>query len=306
MIATTDVPLIDFSRFADAAPAERASIARRIREVSSEIGFVYLGGTAIDASLTERLLATARTFFAADAAKRTLTTPHTLDDRLRAGFTPQGHEHEDPSTPSDIKEALDLFLVDGYNEDAYVAAIDAPLPAEIAAPIADFVAYHALCTRVADDILRAFAIGFGFDEDYFVVRHGGNNMLRVLHYPPVVGPTASTQMRVGAHTDFGTLTLLIQDPSGGLDVLAADGRWVNAPAIPGAVLVNIGDLMQTWTNGEFRSTHHRVAVPSDDRAAVARYSIAFFCEPNNDTEIAGTLAGDHLRARLRQSLIPKA
>ena len=126
-------------------------------------------------------------------------------------------------------------------------------------------------------------------------------------------------MRVGSHTDFGTMTLLFQDPSGGLEVLAADERWLNAPSIPSTILVNIGDLMQQWTNLELRSTQHRVAVPSDARVGQSRYSIAFFCEPNNETEVAclpgargserplfePVLAGDYLRARLNNTLIAR-
>jgi isopenicillin N synthase-like dioxygenase len=190
----------------------------------------------------------------------------------------------------------------------------------VAPLLAAFAVYHAQCTRAANDILRAFAIGYGMERDFFVTRHGGNNTLRLLHYPPVPEDAPANAVRVGAHTDFGTLTILVQDPSGGLEVLANDGRWLYAPAIPGTVLVNIADLMQRWTNDEFRSTQHRVAVPSDERAGRSRYSAAFFCEPNNEVEIAclpcarnsdaplfpPVIAGDHMRARLSKTVIPKA
>jgi isopenicillin N synthase-like dioxygenase len=127
-------------------------------------------------------------------------------------------------------------------------------------------------------------------------------------------------MRVGSHTDFGTLTLLFQDPTAGLEVLSAGGRWLTAPWIPGTVLINIGDLMQQWTNCDFRSTPHRVDVPSGARAQRSRYSIAFFCEPNSETEVtclpsaqnsneplfAPVIAGEHLSARLDRTLIEKS
>jgi isopenicillin N synthase-like dioxygenase len=320
MATAPDVPIVDFSGFRDAAPAEREACARRIRAVSAELGFVYLAGTDITQAVADALFDDARTFFAAGAEKRAFVTPRRLGGRLSAGFVPQGREHEDQALGSDIKEALDLFQDGGYNADAFAPAIDAPLPESLAPQLETFAAYHALCSRVADDVLRAFAIGFGLPDEYFVTRHGGNNMLRVLHYPPVDRAGAANRMRVGAHTDFGTLTLLVQDPTAGLEVLAADGRWLYAPAVPGAVLVNIGDLMQQWTNREFRSTQHRVAVPNDERAAAPRYAIAFFCEPNNETEIAclaaardsehpqfaPVIAGDHLRGRLFKTLIPSA
>jgi isopenicillin N synthase-like dioxygenase len=320
MTVVTDVPLVDFSHFRTGTPAERDAIARRLRAVSGSLGFVYLGGTDITQPVVDALFAASRAFFAADEEKRAFTAPLRVGARLSAGFVPQGREHEDETTPSDLKEALDLFLDGSYSAEAFAPATGAPLPAAVAAPIDAFVAYHARCTAVASDVLRAFAIGFGLPEDYFVSRHGGNNMLRALQYPPVPATAPADQMRVGAHTDFGTLTLLVQDPSGGLEVLDADGRWLDAPPIPGAVLVNIGDLMQRWTNLEFRSTQHRVAVPADERAGAARFSVAFFCEPNSDTEIAclptardaatprfaPVLAGDHMRARLFRALIQKA
>jgi len=321
MIAATDVPIVDFTRFRDGTPAQRDDIARRLRAVSTELGFVYLGGTAITQPVVDALFDASRAFFAAREGATSFDPPRRLGGRLSAGFVPLGREHEDAATPSDHKEALDLFLDGSYSStDAFPPAVDAPVPAVVAEPIAAFVDYHAICTAVANDVLRAFAAGFGLPEEYFVARHGGNNMLRVLHYPPVPVDAPANQMRVGAHTDFGTLTLLVQDPSGGLEVLAADGRWLYAPSIPGTVLVNIADLMQQWTNREFRSTEHRVAVPDDDRARTARYSAAFFCEPDNDTEIAclpmardaanprfaPVRAGDHLRARLHRTLIPKA
>jgi isopenicillin N synthase-like dioxygenase len=321
MIAASEVPVVDVAGFHDGTPAERAAIARRIREVSGELGFLYLSGTGITQPIVDELFATSAAFFAmAATVKESFAVPHRLDARLSAGYVPQGREHEDDATPSDIKEALDLFLATSYNVDGFPPAIDAPPPASTAPLLAAFAAYHARCTQVGNDILRAFAIGFGLDEDYFIPLHGGNNMLRLLHYPPVPADAPADAVRVGAHTDFGTLTILVQDPSGGLEVLSAGGRWLYAPAIAGTVLVNIGDLMQRWTNDEFRSTQHRVAVPPDARASRSRYSVAFFCEPNNDTEIAclpvardganprfaPVLAGDHMRARLNKTLIPKA
>jgi isopenicillin N synthase-like dioxygenase len=320
MTTLSDVPVVDLTGFDTASPDEAATIARRIRAVSTELGFLYLAGTEISAPIVDELFRQSATFFALPGAqKMAFTTPLRLDDRLNAGYVPQGREHEDQATPSDIKEAFDLFLTGGYNADAFAPATGEPPAPEVAPLLAAFGAYHARCTRVARTILRAFAIGYGLPEDYFVTRHGGNNMLRLLHYPPVPADAPANAVRVGAHTDFGTLTILVQDPSGGLEVLAADGRWLYAPSIPGAVLVNIGDLMQQWTNDEFRSTLHRVAVPPDARAARSRYSVAFFCEPNSDTEIAclpcarnsdtplfaPVLAGEHMRARLNQTLIAK-
>jgi isopenicillin N synthase-like dioxygenase len=320
-VGETEIPVSDFAGFYGHDAGARNEIARRIRDVSATLGFIYLSGTGISQTEVDRVFAQSAGFFQLPKAQKDpLVDAHRVRGDLECGYVPQGREHEDPEKPSDIKEAFDIFQHDGYIRAAFPRkAIDAPLSEEVAAFADGFAAFHARCAGVANEVLRAFAIGFALSEDYFVSRHGKNNMLRLLHYPPVTHDALDGQMRVGSHTDFGTMTLLFQDPSGGLEVLAADDRWLHAPSIPGTVLINIGDLMQQWTNLEFRSTQHRVAIPADGRVRRSRYSIAFFCEPNNETEVAclpgalgceeprfeSVLAGEYLRARLSNTLIAR-
>ena len=109
--------------------------------------------------------------------------------------------------------------------------------------------------------------------------------LRLLHYPPLKEDPTPGQIRAGAHSDYGTLTLLFQDNVGGLEVKTAQGDWVSAPYIPGTVLINTGDLMERWSNDVFRSTKHRVALPEGAKASRHRYSMAFFCQPNPEANI---------------------
>jgi len=233
------------------------------------LGFVYLRGIDIRQSDVDRLLANMATFFDMPAtSKGPLVRARRANAELRCGYVPQGREHEDSSTPSDIKEAFDVFRTDGYYRAAFASARadEAPFPLGIQTLVDDFVAFYARCAIVANDVLRAFAVDFKLPESYFVERHWQNNILRLLHYPPISEAVLAGQMRVGSHTDFGSLTLLFQDPSAGLEVLSAGGRWLPAPSVPGTVLVNIGDLMQQWTNCDFRSTPH----PSRSRTDRAR------------------------------------
>jgi isopenicillin N synthase-like dioxygenase len=317
----TEIPVIDFAKFYDAGAAERNAIARRIRDISATLGFIYLSGAGILQSEADRVFAESAAFFALPKTlKDPLIAAHHVKAGFQCGYVPQGREHEDALKPSDIKEAFDIFQESGYIGAAFPpAARDAELTEELRSFVGAFAAFHERCAVVANEILCAFALGFGLPETYFAARHGKNSTLRLLHYPPVGRDPLDGQMRVGSHTDFGTMTLLFQDPSGGLEVLAADERWLNAPSIPSTILVNIGDLMQQWTNLELRSTQHRVAVPSDARVGHSRYSIAFFCEPNNETEVAclpgargserplfePVLAGDYLRGRLNNTLIAR-
>ncbi|WNN91902.1 2OG-Fe(II) oxygenase family protein [Gloeocapsopsis dulcis] len=134
-----------------------------------------------------------------------------------------------------------------------------------------------------------------------------------MHYPRLEQPPKPGQVRAGAHSDYGSITLLFQDQVGGLEVQTRSSEWILAPAIPNTVVVNTGDLMQRWTNHVFCSTKHRVMIPTDERITRSRYSIAFFCHPNHDAEIAclpscsienpaiypPISAGDHLLRRLQ-------
>ncbi|MEL6380900.1 MAG: 2OG-Fe(II) oxygenase family protein, partial [Cyanobacteria bacterium J06626_18] len=141
-----------------------------------------------------------------------------------------------------------------------------------------------VCT--AATVFRAFAIALSVPEDFIVAHHTTQNYtLRLLHYPPLTGSPQPGQLRAGAHSDYGSLTLLFQDDAGGLEVLNANGRWVAAPSLPDTILVNTGDLMERWSNDVFCSTKHRVALPQSENGARDRYSIAFFCQPDADAEI---------------------
>jgi isopenicillin N synthase-like dioxygenase len=178
--------------------------------------------------------------------------------------------------------------------------------------------FYQACTEAADIIGKAFAIALHLPESFFSDRHNQqNHTLRLLHYPPVEQSPKPGQVRAGEHSDYGSFTLLFQDEVGGLEVCTVQGEWIGAPYIPDTIIVNTGDLMQRWTNHVFCSTKHRVMIPTDDRVKRrkrSRYSVAFFCHPNNDTEIAclesckqlnrpplypPITAGDYLLSRLQ-------
>jgi isopenicillin N synthase-like dioxygenase len=126
-------------------------------------------------------------------------------------------------------------------------------------------------------MLGAFAEALGLDADFFAPWLGVTmTTLGPLHYPPQVGRITEGRIGAGAHTDYGCLTLLHQDVSGGLQVKRRDGVWIDAPPVPGSFVVNIGDMMERWTNGVFCSTPHRVVNVSGGE----RYSLPFFFDPD--------------------------
>ncbi len=106
--------------------------------------------------------------------------------------------------------------------------------------------------------------------------------LRLVHYPPTPLLRPDDFMGIYPHTDYGFITILAQDDVGGLEIHRLDGAWVEAPHLPGAFVVNIGDVFARWTNDVFNSSPHRVINKSTDRD---RYSVAMFLDPNHGQTI---------------------
>ncbi len=133
-------------------------------------------------------------------------------------------------------------------------------------------------------VLRAMALHLGLAEDYFADKvDQGNSILRAIHYPPIPADQDAPNVRAGRHEDINFITLLIGASAEGLEILSRQGEWIPVTAIPGAIIVNVGDMLQRLTNQVFRSTTHRVVNPADPaRRAQPRYSIPFFLHPNPD------------------------
>ncbi len=130
-------------------------------------------------------------------------------------------------------------------------------------------------------VLQAMALFLGQNQEYFEDRvNEGNSILRPIHYPPISEITPS--VRAGQHEDINLITLLIGSEQPGLEILNREGRWVPVTTVPGAIMCNIGDMMQRLTNHVFPSTTHRVVNPPAEQALESRYSIPFFLHPNAD------------------------
>jgi isopenicillin N synthase-like dioxygenase len=136
--------------------------------------------------------------------------------------------------------------------------------------------------------MRAFAVALGLDEGFFApFLTAPISALRALNYPGLTRTPKPGQIRAGAHTDYGSLTILLPEPgSRGLEILSPGGAWTEVRPIPGAFVINLGDLMARWTNDRWISTLHRVVNPPPGSGAQnRRQSLAFFHQPNWDAEI---------------------
>ena len=164
------------------------------------------------------------------------------------------------------------------------------------------LSFFAALKQTHSVLMSALALALNLPETYFdEYTRTGDNTLRLLHYPSVaksVFERNKGQVRAGEHTDYGSITLLFQDMRGGLQVQRLDGQWVDVEPIDGAIVVNAGDLLARWSNDLVRSTRHRVVEPplktgvgkegvnghgeGEEEMYPARYSIAYFCNPDFD------------------------
>lgn len=281
--------LIDFSKFLDGSPTDRVQTAKAILTGFQTAGFIYLSHLPIPPSRIAAAFTTSASFFAKpQSAKDAVawTTPE-----ANRGYSGQGREKVSTSADRagilalkaavpDIKESLEI----GREGDA---AHPNNWPAADPAFKTFMLAFFDECKALHVEVMRAIAVAMGLDEAWFdAYTDAGDNTLRLLHYPAVAAAVFrenSLQVRAGEHTDYGSITLLFQDQSGGLQVKAPDGTFVDATPIPGTVVVNAGDLLARWSNDTIRSTLHRVVQPPgpvEGDEHPARYSIAYFCNPN--------------------------
>ncbi|HLP89554.1 MAG TPA: 2-oxoglutarate and iron-dependent oxygenase domain-containing protein [Nostocaceae cyanobacterium] len=296
------IPLINLAAFTNGNLETRQIIAKQIYQACQEIGFMYLQNFSISSELIEQVFNQSQHFF-----NLPLETKQQLawtDKYSNVGYVGIERESLNPQQPGDLKEAFNILA----------AKQESNHPAFSPAKNAQILGFMQACTALAHTVLEAFALALELPIDYFTTRHNQqNHTLRLLHYPPLTTPVKPGQIRAGEHSDYGSITLLFQDLMGGLELQTKDGKWITAPSIPQTVIVNTGDLMQRWTNRVFCSTKHRVILPDDSRNQKSRYSIAFFCHPNHDTEIAclesckkepsdnypPILAGEYLISRLK-------
>ena len=303
MTDLADLPIVDVSGFYSDG-ARRLSIVSAVHRALSERGFMYVTGHGIDAALIGRAFDSARHFFERPRAIKE-SVAYT-DAAANFGFQGIEGERLDPHNAPDLKEAFTM------RNALALAAHAHRWPDESFRDTATTLYEAGL--SAAHRLLRVLAQSLEVPLDFFTPLHSGENVtLRFLHYPANLQSKSHAQLGAGAHTDYGSITLLFQDDVGGLEVRGADNTWLFAPPVPDAVVINTGDLMERWTNGRFRSTLHRVRPIAGDRD---RYSIALFVDPDSAVEVECIqscvtasaparypviTAGEHLRQKIAAS-----
>jgi isopenicillin N synthase-like dioxygenase len=276
-----ELALIDVSPLlTDGAGAD--GVARAIDAACRELGFFRIVGHGVDRSLQERMDRAARAFFARPADEKARVAMPLAGPAWRGWFPVRG---EVTSGVPDRKEGLYVGLE--HPPDHPRVRDGTPLHGGNLFPPGDLgpaiTAWIDALLAVAAALLRGIALGLRLPVDWFAdhLTSDPTVLFRVFHYPALPDNDAANEWGVGEHTDYGLLTLLAQDDSGGLQVRTPDGTWLDVPAEPGVIVCNIGDMLDRLTEGRYRSTPHRVR----NTSGRGRLSFPLFVDPSWDAEV---------------------
>jgi isopenicillin N synthase-like dioxygenase len=292
----TDIPVIDISPYLQGSPEGGREVANQINKACQEIGFFIIVGHGVDQPSVDRTYRTASDFFQLPVEdKLRIRQP---DPSISRGYTPLKGESLSAGlgmgAPGDLKEMIDMGPVDipggEYYERPEAGHHFHPnlWPERPEGFEQTMKSYYRRMNRLANDLMGLFALALDLPEDFFYDKLDRNmSALRIICYPEQAEAPEPGQLRSGAHTDYGTLTILMSDQAaGGLQARHRDGYWVDVTPQPGSYVVNIGDVMQIWTNDRWVSTLHRVVNPPVELASTARrHSVVFFHQPNYDAVI---------------------
>ncbi|MEM7663160.1 MAG: 2OG-Fe(II) oxygenase family protein [Pseudomonadota bacterium] len=298
---------------------DKQAFAERLGQSFRETGFAVITEHPLEQGVIDTAVSRTKDFFALpDDTKRTYYSDELGGQR---GYTPFGTENAKGRKQADLKEFWHTGRIKRPGGDKLP---DSMLPTPSVSEIDGFdEATRKLYDELdlfGQDLLRAVAIHLDLDEEWFTGRvDDGNSILRLLHYPAQETPPPPGSVRAGAHEDINVITLLLGAEEAGLEVKHRSGEWlaVNPPA--GALVINVGDMLQRLTNGVLPSTTHRVVNPSTDRSGHARYSTPFFLHFESDVLIdplescigdeepmPAITADDYLMERLREIGLVKA
>lgn len=288
-------PIVDLSAFESGSADVRTRIGAHVDRICRHTGFITLAGHGVDEAVRSHMWDAVRRFFdlPGDVKRRFATTPG-----LPYGY--MGNEAEalaasrGDATPADIKETFNagpLRIPDHVRDPEALAFCysDTPWPDTPSDFVDAWSAYYVAMESLAARIMRMFAVALGLPDDHFDPHLTSPiSALRALNYPPQERAPLPGQLRAGAHSDYGTLTILWpQDDSRGLEILDPNGEWREVLPTPGTFVINIGDLMARWTNDRWRSTLHRVVNPDEAHDPRSRrQSIAYFHQPDWSATIA--------------------
>lgn len=287
--STTDVryklPIIDISGLDYADDTKLAQLAEQIGAACRSKGFFYVVGHGILPSMQEQLFSDAQQLFQLPIEEKESLNKKYSPANL--GYEPMKNQTLEPGSPPDLKEGFYIGPEHGPEHPRVKAGYfnfgSNQWPTSLPSLETSALTYIENMAKLAKSLMSLIALSLKLPRDYFdEFCHSPLITLRLLHYPPQPANPEPNEKGCGAHTDFGGLTLLLQDPSGGLQVWEhSSEQWIDATPISGSYVVNLGDMIARWTNDKYRSTLHRVINSSGKE----RYSIPFFFTGNPEQKV---------------------
>jgi isopenicillin N synthase-like dioxygenase len=323
-VTSVQIPVIDLTPWWGGA-AGRLAVGRQVDAAARQFGFFQVVGHRLPRHRIDSLLRVSSAFFELPVEVKQRCTP--ADPSINRGYAARGTEALSYSigrdAPPDLFEAFNIGEDDVDYDDPFYAAerrgafapnIWPDGPRNFRAALVD---YFTSASQLAHTLTDMLAVALGLPDGWFLPYvDRSTTTMRTIRYERRVGEDDPLpgQQRMGAHTDYGIVTVLYAEPVAGLQIVAPDGEWIDVIPAVGAMVINLGDLTAQWTNDQWRSTVHRVVPPpsSVDGPAVRR-SAAFFLDGNWDATItclptctsvanlprySPVTAGEHLKAKL--------
>ena len=277
-----DIPVIDISSLFEKVP-DYDGVGKALREAAEGTGFFYVKNHIIDATLMQKVRALSQQFFACEEADK----QSVLAKDTHRGLLAIGGAKMESQANVDLKESFIWGADLPTDNPRFIAGNKMFAPNRWPSFLPEIQQALNQYMQAANDcgqqLLKAFAASLGIEHDYFAKQFDQPiSRGTLIHYPPQAPTASDDQFGVSPHTDFGTLTLLAQDNTGGLRVKSRSGQWVTAHPIEDTLVVNVGDLLARWTNDRFQSTEHAVV----NNSGKERYSIVVAVDPNWDAVIS--------------------
>jgi isopenicillin N synthase-like dioxygenase len=301
--------MVDVSALFEDDPVARQISAERLGSAARTSGFFYVTGHRVSPALIAGLTAQAKAFFALPMEEKMRW--YIGKSRHHKGYVPEGEEVLSGGA-RDRKEAFDLGL-DLATDDPDVLLGTPLLGPNVWPELPDFKntvgGYYDAVFQLGKILFGGFALFLGLPESYFdPLVTKPPSQLRLIHYP--YNPDAVQAQGIGAHTDYECFTILL-GTAPGLEVMNGAGEWIVAPPVEAAFVVNIGDMLEVWTNGEFVATSHRVRKVMEERYAFPLFCVCDYhtlveplpslITPDRPSAYPGVVAGEHLFAQTAQS-----
>lgn len=276
----SEIPVIDLAPLIDGGATRTEATVDALGRACEEVGFIYVRNHGVPRELVSRLAEQSALFFAEPMEEKLKIV---LDQRMR-GYLPLRYRSYEGETRAGTSNQEGFWV--GHEREL---TTEDPLagpnqwPAGTPGLKQAMMEYFAAVEGLSKVLQRGFALALGVSPDFFQsLFKAPNSRIKLNHYPPQENPENENDIGVVPHADSGGFTILWQDDNGGLEVQSKSGEWVGAPPIPDTFVINIGDILQIWTNGRFSSTPHRVI----NRAGRDRYSIPLFVNPDSNVRIA--------------------